>query len=666
MGDLSTAFPGFPPEQEAIRAKCFHPSGSFVEFRKEEVEQSIPDRFEHMVRRYPDRIAAKTENCTLTYEELNKAANRVARAILGEQGKGPEPVVLLFEHGIQPISAILGVLKAGKFYVPVDPSFPHGRIASILEDSGARLIVTSRQNFSLASQMVNNRSQLLDTDAIDADVSDENLYFPISPGSFACIMYTSGSTGDPKGVLQNHRGILHKVMLYTNLLHLCSRDRLTLLHYSCFDGCMLHLFGSLLNGASLFPFDPRLGGGKQLARWLIEEQVTIYHSVPMVLRQMIDALTGEEEFPNLRVIQLGAMPITRGDVELYKKHFSSECILVHTMGSTECGIARHYFIHKASQIAGSTIPVGYAVEDKEVILLDEGGCEVGVGQVGEIAVKSRYLSPGYWRKPQLTLAKFLPDPNGGDQRIYLTGDLGRMEPDSRLFHLGRKDFQVKIRGYKVELNEVEIALLEHPAVKEVAVVGREVPPGYAQIIAYFVPGGEPVPTVSELRSFLTRKLPDYMIPSVFVMLPALPLMLNGKVDRLALPEPRKSRPELGTPFVTPSTPVEEDLSRIWSEVLSLDQVGIRDNFFDLGGHSLAAARVVSQVIKQFQLELPLQSLFQSPTVAEMAVIITETQAKKLSEEDLTRVLAELESLSDEQAQECVDREKAENVKDPGK
>jgi len=665
MNQFSQSIVGYRGQQ-SIRAKCFHPSGSFIEFKKENVEQSIPDRFEETVRKYSDRIATKTATCTLTYEELNKGANRVARAILCEQGQGAEPVVVLFEHGIQPISAILGVLKAGKFYVPVDPSFPHGRIASILEDSGARLIVTSRQNFSLASQMVNNRSQLLDTDAIDADVSDENLYFPISPGSFACIMYTSGSTGDPKGVLQNHRGILHKVMLYTNLLHLCSRDRLTLLHYSCFDGCMLHLFGSLLNGASLFPFDPRLGGGKQLARWLIEEQVTIYHSVPMVLRQMIDALTGEEEFPNLRVIQLGAMPITRGDVELYKKHFSSECILVHTMGSTECGIARHYFIHKASQIAGSTIPVGYAVEDKEVILLDEGGCEVGVGQVGEIAVKSRYLSPGYWRKPQLTLAKFLPDPNGGDQRIYLTGDLGRMEPDSRLFHLGRKDFQVKIRGYKVELNEVEIALLEHPAVKEVAVVGREVPPGDAQIIAYFVPGGEPVPTVSELRSFLTRKLPDYMIPSVFVMLPALPLMLNGKVDRLALPEPGKSRPELGTPFVAPSTPVEEELSRIWSEVLSLDQVGIRDNFFDLGGHSLAAARVVSQVIKQFQLELPLQSLFQSPTVAEMAVIITETQAKKLSEEDLTRVLAELESLSDEQAQEWVDREKAENVKDPGK
>ena len=656
MGDLSTAFPGFPPEQEAIRAKCFHPSGSFVEFRKEEVEQSIPDRFEHMVRRYPDRIAAKTENCTLTYEELNKAANRVARAILGEQGKGPEPVVLLFEHGIQPISAILGVLKAGKFYVPVDPSFPHGRIASILEDSGARLLVTNGQNFSLASELVGNRSQLLDIDAIDADVSDENLCFPISPDSFACIMYTSGSTGKPKGVIKCHRGILHWAMIFTNMLHICPGDRLTLLHSFSFAASIHNLFGSLSSGASVFPFDPHLGGGSQLARWLIKEQGSIYKSVAAVFRQMTASLTGEEEFPHLRAIVLGAAPMARDDMESYKRHFSEQCILLHLMGSTESGIIRHYFMDKASQIASAAVPVGYAVEDKEVILLDEGGCEVGVGQVGEIAVKSRYLAAGYWREPELTKARFLLDPNGGDQRIYLTGDLGRMEPDGCLFHLGRRDFQVKIRGYRVEVSEVEMALLEHAAVKEVAVASREVQSGDRRLVAYFVPTGQPAAGVRELRNFLKDRLPDYMIPSAFVMLRTLPLTPNGKVDRLALPEPEKSRPELGTPFVAPSTPVEEELSRIWAEVLSLDQVGIRDNFFDLGGHSLAAARVVSQVIKQFQLELPLQSLFQSPTVAEMAMIITENQAKKVGQEEMARMLAELEPLSDEQAEQLLAQE----------
>ena len=656
-----------PPEQQAVRAKCFHPSGSFIEFKKAEIEQSIPDRFEQIVRKYPDRIAVKVGECALTYGQLNKAANRVARAILNKQGEGSEPLALLFDHGLQAITAIMGALKAGKFYVPLDPSFPQERIAAILEDCGARLVVTSRQNFSLARELTNGMSQLLDAETIDANVSDENLCLSFSPKDFAYILYTSGSTGQPKGVVQDHRGILHKAMTYTNNLHLCTSDRLTLLHPWSFGGCTHHLFGSLLNGASLFPFDARLGGGLRLAKWLITEQITIYHSVPTVFRQMTGSLTGEGEFPHLRAMVLGAAPVTRDDVELYKRHFSEQCILLHLMGSTESGgNDRHYFIDKASEIGSSTLPVGYAVEDKEVILLDDSGCKLGFGQVGEIAIKSAYLSPGYWRKPELTLAKFLPDPEGGDQKIYLTGDLGRTAPDGCLFHLGRKDFQVKVRGYRVEVSEIEMALLEHAAIKEVAVVSREVQSGDRRLVAYFVPIGQPVPTVSDLRSFLKRKLPDYMIPSAFVTLDALPLTPNGKVDRLALPEPRKSRPELGTPFVTPSTPVEEDLSRIWSEVLSLDQVGIRDNFFDLGGHSLAAARVVSQVIKQFQLELPLQSLFQSPTVAEMAVIITETQAKKLSEEDLTRVLAELESLSDEQAQEWVDREKAENVKDPGK
>src|SRR3990172_6913022 len=305
---------------------------------------------------------------------------------------------------------------------------------------------------------------------------------------------------------------------------------------------------------------------------------------------------------------------------------------------------------KASEIGISTLPVGYAVEDKEVILLDDSGCELGFGQVGEIDIKSAYLSPGYWRKPELTLAKFLSDPKGGDQKIYLTGDLGRMAPDGCLFHLGRKDFQVKVRGYRVEVSEIEMALLEHAAIKEVAVASREVQSGDRRLVAYFVPTGQPAAGVREVRNFLKDRLPDYMIPSAFVMLRALPLTPNGKVDRLALPEPGKSRPELETPFVAPKTPVEEELARIWAEVLSLDQVGIHDNFFDLGGHSLAATRVVSQVIKKFQLEIPLQSLFQSPTVATMAAVIAKHQGKNLGDEELASILTELETLSDEEAE----------------
>ena len=656
MSDVARHISDLPPDQKAIRAKCFHPTGVFIEFTGEEVEQPIPDRFERIVRKYPDRIAAKTDDRALTYDQLNKVANRVARAILREQGKESEPVVLLFEHGIQAIAAILGVLKAGKFFVPLDPSLPHGRIASILEDSGARLIVTNRQHFSLASQLVDDRSQRLDIDAVDAEVSDENLCLPISPDSFACIMYTSGSTGKPKGVVLCHGFMLHRAMVFTNLLHICPEDRLTLLYSFSFAASINILFSSLLSGASLFPFDPRWGGDAQLAKWLVDEQISIYESVPAVFRQMTASLTGEEQFPHLRAIILAAAPVTGDDVESYKRHFPERCILLHFMGSTECGIVRHYFIDKTSQIASSTIPVGYAAEGKEVILLDDSGCEVGVGQVGEMAIKSRYLAAGYWREPELTNARFLQHPSGREHQVYLMGDLGRMEPDGCLLHFGRKDFQVKIRGYRVEVSEVEMALLEHPAVKEVAVVGREVQTGDRRLVAYCVPTGEPAPSISALRSFLKRKLPDYMIPSAFVRLHALPLTPNGKIDRRSLPDPGSIRPELDGPFVAPRTPVEEELARIWTEVLSLDEVGVHDNFFELGGHSLVASQVISRVIKSFQLDLPLQSLFQAPTVAEMAVVIMQNQAKKAGKEEMARMVAELEVLPDEEAQRLLTEE----------
>ena len=367
----------------------------------------------------------------------------------------------------------------------------------------------------------------------------------------------------------------------------------------------------------------------------------------------MSSLTGKEEFPKLRVIILAGEPVRRTDVELYKKHFSSGCLLVNVFGAHEVGPIRVYVIGKETRIDGEMVPAGYEIPGKEVLLLDDNRREVGLNQVGEIAVRSRYLSLGYWRRRDLTEARFVPDPDGGDRRIYLTGDLGRMLPDGCLEHLGRKDLQLKIRGLRVDLGEVEKALLEHPGVKEATVTARQDRSGDNQLVAYFVPCTYPVPTVSSLRSFLKEKLPDYMIPPAFVLLDEIPLTATGtgKVDRRALPEPGHSRPDLETPFAGAKTPVEQELSQIWAEVLSLEKVGIHDNFFDLGGHSLAATRVVSQVLKQFQVELSLESLFRSPTVAEMAAVIVEHQGRKLEQKELNRIVTELESLSDEEA-EC--------------
>ena len=282
------------------------------------------------------------------------------------------------------------------------------------------------------------------------------------------------------------------------------------------------------------------------------------------------------------------------------------------------------------------------------MLLDDEGRDVGFHQIGEIAVRSRYLSPGYWCIPELTQAKFLPDPEGGGQRIYLTGDLGRMLPDGCLEHLGRKDFLVQIRGYKVDVAEIETALLDLPTIEQAVAMAQKDHHGNHRIVAYIVSAQQP-PTITELRGFLKGKLPDYMLPASFVILDSLPQTPNGKVDRLALPAPGSGRPDLGNTFVPPRSPVENKLSEIWAAVLGLDQVGIQDNFLDLGGDSLLASQVIARVIKTCKVEVPLRSLWESPTIADMAVIIIQNQAKRVDQEQLDRMLTELEELSSDEA-----------------
>ena len=545
MGEITKDTPYLPPEQQAIRAKCFHPSGSFVEFDKEEVEQSIPDRFEQMVRRYPERIAVKTKNYTLTYAELNRMANRVARAILARRGEGEEPIALLLEHDAPMIAAILGTLKAGKIFVPLDPTYPQAGLNYLFEDSQAALIVTDNKNLLVAEGLARSVRQLINIDELDSSLSDENIGLPLSPDTLAYILYTSGSTAQAKGVLQNHRNTLHTIMNYTNAFRVCVYDRLTLLHSCNFSVAIIDVFCALLNGAAVYPFNVRAEGMDHLTDWLVHEEITIYNWNPAAFRSFVGTLTMKDELPKLRLVVLGSEPVISRDAELYKKYFSPQCILVNRLGSTETTNFRLYFIDRDAQINGTIVPVGYAVEDMEVLLLDGGGERVGFNEVGEIAVKSRDLAVGYWRNPALTRAVFLPDPMGGNQRIYLTGDLGRMRPDGCLTHVGRKDFQVKIRGYRIELGEIEAALLNLYVVKQAVVVARGNEAGDDCLTAYVVPSVNPRPTMSALRRALAKRLPDYMIPAAFVVVDSLPLLPNGKVDRRALPAPGRTRCSAG-------------------------------------------------------------------------------------------------------------------------
>ena len=620
MSSIFGTFGNLPLEQQRIRARCFHPTGNFTEFRKEEIEQSIPDRFEQQVRRYPERLAVKTRDHSLTYSELNQTANRLADTIIARRGTGSEPVALLLERGAPLISAYLGVLKAGKLYVPLDPSFPDSRIKAMFKDSQARTIITNSRNLTFATQLAAG-TELLNLDEVDDGLSAEDPGLNISPDAHSYILYTSGSTGQPKGVVQNHRNVLHYIRSYTNDHSICAEDRHTLLLSYFFSGAMRNIYGALLNGAALLPYSIEEQGMGQLANWMMQEGITLYHSIPTVFRRLVSTLTAEQRFPKLRSIYMGGEPLSKRDVDLYKKHFSDGCIFVNALGSTELNSIRKYFIDRETHISASTVPVGYAVEDAEVLLLNDGREEVGANQIGEIAVKSPYLAPGYWHQPELTRAKFLPDPQGGDAPIYLTGDLGRTLPDGCLEHLGRKDLQVKVRGFRVELAEIEDALLDHPMVGQAVVLATEGQSGEPRLVAYVVSKGQQGLPVSELRKFLNDRLPDYMIPSVFMNLEALPLTLSGKIDRRALPKPEHVRPELSTLFVSARTAVEKTLVQIWIEALGLDEVGIHDNFFELGGHSLLASDVMSRVQEAFQVRLPLHHFFETTTVAGLAELI---------------------------------------------
>jgi len=645
----------FPPDQEAIRAKCFHPSGTFVDFAKEEIKQSIPERFEKIVRMYPERIAVKEGDRIVTYAELDGLANNLAREILVREGDKPEPIILLLEKGAPWVAAMLGVLKAGKIFVLSDPSLPKARIASVIEGSQAGLLITSQHNLCIAQESAGSRLRVLDIETIKQDLSVSGLGLHIECTAFAYIVYTSGSTGQPKGVVQSHESLLHNIRLRTCALPVYCDDKFALLS-SGTANAVTSTFLALLNGAALLPFDVRNNGVARLADWLVQEKITFLPMSSPLFRNFCHALTRSNGFPDLRILRLMSDTITRRDTDLYKKYFSSKCVLINGLHGTETGAVSLYLISHESHLLGSEVPVGYSLEDKEIRLLDEDGNDVGFNQIGEIVIRSKYLSPGYWRRPDLNETKFMPDPKGGEERLYFTGDLGLMLSDGCLIHKGRKDFRVKVRGYGVEIAEVEKALRDHAAISEVVVVGKQDESGETRLVAYFISHGPSVPYVTELRRFLGEKLPDYMIPSTFVALETFPLTPNGKIDRKALPTPGKSRPALDTVFEEPRTPIEKELAQTWSEILSLQEIGVNDNFFDLGGHSLAATRVVTQVIKKFKLEMPLHALFAAPTVAEMAAVITASQGKKIGEANLERMLAELESLSEDEALRLIGEE----------
>ena len=618
------------------------PQNPFVEFKIEWTERSILNRFRSVARDCHEKIALKTKQSTYSYRDIDEISTRLGQAILSNRGRSPEPVALLLEHDAAVPAAMLGVLKAGKFYVTLDPFYPQDRNEYILADMHSELVVTNTRNLPLAHKLAKGRL-ILNLDQIGDQDSASDPGIDPSADDLAYVFYTSGSTGKPKGVMHTHRSLLHNVFRQTNGRHLSSDDRIGLLFSYSYGASANNTYGALLNGGMLLPFSIKEEGLDKLASWLAREDVTVLHTVPTVFRHFASSLSDPGLFPRLRLIRLGGETMYRQDLDLFKKHFHKDCLLHVGMGSSETGMMLECFFDHESECVTPTLPAGYPAQDVEVLLLDESGMVVEGEGVGEIVVKGRHLSRGYWGKTELTNQRFLPDPNGSEERMYYTGDLGYRSPDGCITHRGRKDSQVKIRGYRVELSEIELAILNISGIKEAVVVARDNQTGEKQLVAYVVAISAPGPSVRSLLGLLRQKLPDFMVPSAVVILDALPLLPNGKVDRQALPSPDWERPELAGNPVPPRDPIEAKLAEIWANVLGLKHVGVQDDFFGLGGHSLLATRVLSQVTSIFGVELTLRTFFDNPTIQEMARAITQTLSKRSEPKEFVKQMERLSS-----------------------
>jgi amino acid adenylation domain-containing protein len=604
-----------------------HPSAPTIAAApRAETDLSIASSFERQVGLQPDRLAVRTLAHAWTYTELNGLANRIARVVLARDGAEKRPVAILVEQGAPLIAAFLGVLKAGKLAVVLDPSHPQARLARLIAEAEATCVITNAGREEAATRLAGRSNGIIRIDAVPAGLSEANLDVESDPEDPAMILYTSGSTGQPKGVVCTHRTWVHNTRNYVDAFQIGPEDRITLLALGTAQA-VKNILLAVLTGATLFPFDVKRDGLDGLADLLRREGITVTVLGASLFRSLADVLRdGRVSFPALRLIRLGSEAVHASDVELYRRHFSSHCRLVNGLASSETQTICFFPIDHATRLSGTMVPVGYPAPDKAVLILDEAGQSVPPGEVGEIVVESRYLASGYWRRPDLTDAVFQPAEIAGGPRRYHTGDLGRVEFDGALVCLGRKNSRVKIRGHGVDLLEIEAALRTLDEVKDAVVVAQRGEAGYARLVAYVVPVSLPGPTNETLRRALGRTLADFMIPSTFVILADLPRTSSGKTDREALPAPGRPYQDPHRPATGPRTAIETQIAAIWSEVMSRDWIDVHAHFYDLGGESLQAMRIMARIRKSFSVDVDLQSLLETPTVAEMAQSVAERMA----------------------------------------
>ncbi|MGW4293409.1 amino acid adenylation domain-containing protein [Micromonospora chersina] len=575
--------------------------------------------FESRARRDPGALAAIAADGVVSYAELNARANRVAWW-LREHGVRPEtPVVIRLPRGVDLLAAVLGVLKAGGAYVPVDPAWPAERVDLVTADVGAAVV--------------------LDGPLPDGG-RDDDPGVPVDPAQLAYVIYTSGSTGRPKGVGVPRGAMAAHVSRMRRRFGLGPTDRVLQFAALAFDASVEQIFPALTCGAALVLPEHGLVAPAQLVADVERHRVTVMEVVPGYLTELIAEVTADGTSAptwspaRLRLLVLGGDAVRPADLAWWRRHHPDVAV-VNTYGPTETTVSAT--VYDVPSDVDGVVPIGRAVGDRTLYVLDGHLAEVPVGAVGELFVGGTQLARGYLGRPGLTAERFVPDPYGREPggRLYRTGDLVRWRADGQLEFHGRADGQVKVRGFRVEVGEVEARLREHPGVRDAVVVAWQ-----DRLVAYLAGDGV---AVDELRDRLAERLPEFMVPAVLIVLDELPRTVGGKVDRDRLPDPTGHRPAPGADAEPPRTPTEEAIADIWRQVLQVDEIGIHDNFFHLGGHSLLATRVAIRLRAAFGCEVAVRTLFERPTVARLAAAVEEqlmAEIAAMSSEDVEQALKE--------------------------
>ena len=564
-----------------------------VPFPREAIEGSVGTRFEEMAERYAGRIALRISSRQWSYTELNADANRIAHEVLERGGNGP--VAVLMDQDDPAVPCLLGTLKAGKAYVFLDPNDDPARWGSILTATGAGLLITTAARKAGSVSAYFDGCTCLAYEDLDGNASTDNPGLDIGPDCPAAIFFTSGSTGQPKGVVRDHRQFLHSTWLNTNTYFVAPSDRQSLLYFPGFTASVPNIYDTLLNGATLCAVNPRRMSPHELSGWVRAERITHFNPPVGLWRNVLETVPAGSQWPDLRLVTLAGQAIYGSDARAFQERFGAGGVLLFVLAMTEAGAITQGYVDGTVTVHDGPVPAGFPVADKDIVVLDDEDRALGPGEEGRIAITSAYLSLGYWQDDTRTREHFRPVGDDSRLRTFRSGDRGLIRADGCLEYFGRDDSVVKVRGYRVDAGAVEAVLNSHPSVLSAVVVAGQWRGQETVLAAYAAPRAGASLTSASLRGFLAGKLPGYMRPDYLMLLDEIPLTSSGKIDRRGLPVPGRSRPDIGTPFVAPRTERESLLAGIWAELLEFDEIGVHDDFFELGGDSLLAMRMALAV-----------------------------------------------------------------------